>query len=162
MAGNGSHDMSPGIQRTAAPYLVLWAVTAAALSDLSPVIADEVAGAEVESEITVTEEMPERPRIPSTFGSSEISDWYAPDSATLIIDTYAHGKFKATLTTPCQGIRSAQTLGFSTLGPYELDESTRVTLPDGQQCFFKDLSGYTDEEEKQDRETRARKPVSSE
>jgi hypothetical protein len=86
--------------------------------------------------------------LPKTFGSSDIKDWYAPDSRTLIINTYAHGRFKATLTGSCTGISSAQTLGFTTMGPYELDRSTTVVLPDGVRCGFSDLSAMPAEEEK--------------
>jgi hypothetical protein len=88
-----------------------------------------------------------QPSLPKTFGSSDIKDWYAPDSRTLIINTYAHGRFKATLTGSCTGISSAETLGFTTMGPYELDRSTTVVLPDGVRCGFSDLSAMPAEEE---------------
>ena len=122
-----------------------------------PVRAGDDGANGVESEVTVSEQRPRRPNLPATFGSSDIRGWYAPDSLTLIIDTYAHGKFKATFANSCQGIRFAESLGFSTMGPFELDSSTRVVLPDGQQCFFKDLVRYSEEQEKQDRAARPRK-----
>jgi hypothetical protein len=90
-------------------------------------------------EVEVVGPAGERPALPKTFGSSDIKDWYAPDSRTLIINTYGHGRFKATLTSGCAGIRSAETLGFTTMGPFELDSSTTVVLPDGARCGFSDL-----------------------
>lgn len=75
-------------------------------------------------------------------GSSDIRDWYAPDESTLIISTFSHGRFKATLAGPCPGIRHAGAIGFSTLGPFELDSSTTVVLPDGTRCRFRDLVTY--------------------
>jgi len=75
-------------------------------------------------------------------GSSDIRGWYAPDESTLIISTFSHGRFKATLAAPCPGIRHADSIGFSTMGPFELDSSTTVVLPDGRRCRFRDLVGY--------------------
>lgn len=90
-------------------------------------------------EVQVLGEPGAAPSLPKTVGSSDIKDWYAPDSKTLIINTYGHGRFKATLSGGCAGIRSAETLGFTTTGPYELDGSTTVVLPDGARCGFSDL-----------------------
>ena len=101
---------------------------------------------------------PKPVNVPATFGSSDIRSWYAPDSRTLVVDTYAHGKFKATLGSPCHGLRYAETIGFSTLGPYELDASTTVTLPDGQRCMFTELRPYSDQDEQRDREMRGTSP----
>jgi hypothetical protein len=108
-------------------------------------------------EVGVTGVAPRRVQVPSTFGSSNIRDWYAPDSRTLIINTYAFGRFKATFTQPCSGIRSTETIGFRTQGPFELDRSTIVVLPDGQRCHIRDLEEYTDEDERRDRAERARR-----
>lgn len=97
----------------------------------------------------------ERPaRVPATYGSSDIRDWYAPDNETLIISTYSHGKFKGAFMNRCQGVRFAESLGFSTLGPYELDASTTIVLPDGRRCAFRELVPYSEEEERRDREER--------
>lgn len=103
----------------------------------------------------------QEPIVRETFGSSDIKDWYAPDDRTLVIGTYAHGKFRGTFANICTGIRYTDTLGFSTQGPFELDRSTMVVLPDGQRCFFKDLSAYSLEQEKQDRAARARPAAAS-
>ena len=92
-----------------------------------------------------------QPRVPATFGSSDISDWYAPDNETIVINTYSHGKFKGRFMNRCQGVRFADTLGFSTMGPYELDSSTSIVLPDGTRCALRELAPYSDEEEKRDR-----------
>lgn len=110
-----------------------------------------------ESEITVIGTSPKRPAVPATFGSSDIKDWYAPDNSTLIISTYAHGKFKATLSASCIGIRSTETLGFSNQGPFQLDRSTMIVLPGGERCFFKDLAAYSEDEEQRDKEARKQK-----
>ena len=92
------------------------------------------------------------PRVMATFGSSDIQGWHAPDNRTLVIRTYTHGNFKAMLLGPCTGIRFAETLGFSTPGPYELDSSTSLVLPDGSHCAFRTLERYTEEDEKRDQE----------
>lgn len=90
-------------------------------------------------------------RVPESFGSSDISDWYAPDNETIVINTHGHGRFKGRFMNRCQGIRFAETLGFSTMGPYELDSSTSIVLPDGRRCALRELVPYSDEEEKRDR-----------
>jgi hypothetical protein len=82
--------------------------------------------------------------IHSTFGSSDIKNWRAVDNNTLIIETYRHGRLVATFFSPCPGIRYAETIGFSTMGPFDLDRSTTVILPDGQRCHFKELKPYVE------------------
>ncbi len=96
-------------------------------------------------------------RVLESFGSSDISDWYAPDNRTIVINTYSQGRFKGTFMNSCQGIRYAESVGFSTMGPYELDESTNIVLSDGTRCAMRDLVPYSDEEERRDREERKRK-----
>ena len=91
-------------------------------------------------------------RIPATFGSSDIRDWYAPDNETIVINTYAHGRFNGKFMNRCQGVRFAETLGFSTIGPYELDASTRIVLPDGSRCALRELVPLSDEEYEKARE----------
>lgn len=87
-------------------------------------------------------------RVPDTFGSGDIRDWYAPDNRTLIISTYSHGSFKGEFMNACQGIRFAETLGFATRGPYQLDSSTHVVLPGGERCAFKSLVPIDRDEER--------------
>lgn len=81
--------------------------------------------------------------IPTNLGSSEIKGWYAPNSRTLIVNTYKHGEYRATFSSPCNGIRSASSIGFSTQGTIELDSSTTVVLPDGTHCVVKRLNSYS-------------------
>ena len=91
-------------------------------------------------------------RITATFGSSDISDWYAPDNETIVINTYSHGRFKGKFMNRCHGVRFAETLGFSTMGPYELDASTRIVLPDGSHCALRKLVPFSDEDDRRARE----------
>lgn len=77
--------------------------------------------------------------IPSGFGSSRIQSWRVVDDSTMIIKALGHGELVATFTMPCRGIRYADTLGFATMGPFELDRTTRVILPDGTRCHFREL-----------------------
>lgn len=100
---------------------------------------------EPEEEITVIDKRYKSPSVPRSFGSSMIRDWHAPDNKTLIIDVGARGKFKATFMSSCPGIRFTETIAFSTMGPFELDKSTKVILPDGRSCYFKTLELYVDE-----------------
>jgi hypothetical protein len=93
-------------------------------------------------------------RVLRSFGSSDISDWYAPDNQTIVINTYGHGRYRGTFLGNCDGIRFEENLGFSTRGPYELDSSTHIVLPNGRRCALKELVPYSDEEEKRDREER--------
>lgn len=86
--------------------------------------------------------------VPETFGSSDIRDWYAPDNETIVITTYAHGSFMGTFMGRCTGIRFAETLGFRTRGPNELDTSTVIVLPDGRRCALRALVPLSDEEER--------------
>jgi hypothetical protein len=80
--------------------------------------------------------------IHSTFGRSDIKNWQAPNNSTLIIETYSHGDFIAKFMSPCVGIRTTETIGFDTMGPFDLDSSTKVLLPDGRWCHFGSLRPY--------------------
>ena len=95
-------------------------------------------GAEVE-QVTLFEKDARNVVIPSGFGSSQIQSWRVVDDNTMIIETFGHGELVATFSMPCQGLRSADTLGFATMGPFDLDRSTKVILPDGRRCYFKEL-----------------------
>lgn len=77
--------------------------------------------------------------IHSGFGSSRIESWRVVDDSTMIIETFGHGEVVATFSMPCRGIRTADTLGFATMGPFDLDKTTKVILPDGRKCYFKEL-----------------------
>lgn len=83
----------------------------------------------------------------STMGSSAIKNWKVIDNRTLMIETYGHGDLIATFMQPCYGLRAVEFLGFSTFGPFELDKSTKVVLPDGRQCHFKELKRYVPKED---------------
>lgn len=85
--------------------------------------------------------------IHSNFGSSDIKNWRVIDSTTMVIETYTHGDFMATFAQRCSGIRFAETIGFQTMGPFQLDRSTKIILPDGRRCFFKELKPYTEAEQ---------------
>ena len=67
----------------------------------------------------------------------------------MIIETYTHGDFIAIFAQRCSGIRFAETIGFQTMGPFQLDRSTKIILPDGRRCFFKQLKPYTETEQSQ-------------
>lgn len=107
---------------------------------------------EVKDEIVVIRKQERQPevRVPQSFGSSQIRNWHAPDSKTLIIET-SRGDFKATFANNCSGILFAESIGFESSGGNALDKFTRIVLPDGQTCFFDDLVVYEpDREPRQD------------
>lgn len=100
-------------------------------------------GSESEQVTSFTrEEKQGRVVIHSTFGSSDIKNWRALDNSSLVIETYSHGDFLASFSQPCTGIRFTDTLGFSTMGPFQLDKSTKIVLPGGRWCHFKSLEPY--------------------
>lgn len=99
---------------------------------------------EVKEELTVIEREPEA-RVPQTFGSSSIRGWYALDSRTMIIET-TRGNFKGTFMNNCSGIRFAERIGLDSSGGMALDKYTTVVLPDGQRCFFEELTAYKRDE----------------
>src|SRR5690606_19655341 len=68
-----------------------------------------------------------------------VKNWRVVDDSTMVIDTVGHGELVATFMTPCRGIRYAEALGFATMGPFEIDKTTKVVLPDGRRCHFKEL-----------------------
>lgn len=96
-------------------------------------------------EVLVIEKKPEAVRIPSTFGSRRIRNWYVLDSSSLVVELSNREKYKAVLMNRCTGLRFADSIGFSTQGPWELDKWTTIYLPDGQRCYIKDLTPYADE-----------------
>jgi len=88
--------------------------------------------------------------IHSSFGSSDIKNWRILDKYHMVIETYRHGDLLATFSHACSGARFADTLGFSTFGPFELDRSTKIILPDGRWCHFKSLVAYESEDKSED------------
>ncbi len=80
--------------------------------------------------------------IHSTFGSSQVRGWRVIDDSTMLIETSSKGDLVATFRTPCRGLRFADAVGFRTMGPFELDRTTTVILPDGQRCYFQDLNPH--------------------
>lgn len=114
------------------PILQFFAALAlAGLAVLSPAAAGGEASADARPGKDVV--------IHSGFGSSGIRNWRVIDDNRLLIETSSHGELVATFMQPCIGIRGAETVGFRTLGPFELDRSTEVILPDGFRCRFKSL-----------------------
>lgn len=101
-------------------------------------------------ELIVHEKQAPEVRVPLSFGSSRIKNWYAPDSKTLIIET-SGGDFKGIFANNCSGIRFAESIGFNSSGGTELDKFTTVVLPDGQTCFFKELVAYVPDEQDSDK-----------
>src|SRR5690606_19758072 len=79
---------------------------------------------ETAEQVTLFEKDAPDVTIPESLGSPRVRSWRAVDDRTLIIEASGHGELVATFTTPCRGIRFAETLGFATLGPFELDKST--------------------------------------
>lgn len=78
----------------------------------------------------------------SSLGGSQIRSWRVVDSTTMIIDTYSHGELVATLMWPCPGLRFTEVVAFDTLGPFDLDRTSKVILPDGTVCQFKELKPF--------------------
>lgn len=78
----------------------------------------------------------------STFGSADIRSWRVVDDSAIIIDTSRYGELIATFMRPCRGIRYTEVIGFDTMGPFDLDRTTKVILPDGTACHFKTLKRY--------------------
>lgn len=107
-------------------------------------------GAPVGEQVTLFEKDAPDVVIPESFGSPRVRSWRVVDDRTLIIDATGHGELVAIFATPCPGIRFAETLGFATLGPFELDRSTQVILPDGTRCYFKELKPLVKLEEPSD------------
>lgn len=96
---------------------------------------------DVKEELTVIEKKP-RISIPETYGSSKLTNWYVLDNRNLVIEVNNREKYKATLMNSCTGLRFTDTIGFSTMGPFELDKWTSIILPDGHRCYIKELTRY--------------------
>jgi len=102
---------------------------------------------DADEEILVIEKKPEVINVPSTFGSSRIRNWYVLDNRTLIIQVTGRQKYKATLMNSCPGLRFTDSIGFATMGPWELDKWTTIHLPGGERCYVKELTRYQEPEE---------------
>lgn len=83
----------------------------------------------------------------SISGTSDIKNWRVLDNSHIVFETYQHGDLIATFMMPCHGIRFTDTIGISTLGPFELDKFARVSLPDGGWCQIKELKPFEKLEE---------------
>lgn len=78
----------------------------------------------------------------SSLGGSQIRSWRVVDATTMIIDTYTHGELVATLMWPCPELRFTEVVAFDTMGPFDLDRTSKVILPDGTVCQFKELKPF--------------------
>lgn len=95
--------------------------------------------------------------IHSSFGSSDIKNWRVLDRYHMVIETYRHGDLLATFSHSCSGLKFADTIGFSTFGPFDLDRSTKIILPDGRWCHLKSLVAYEPEKGEREAEENASK-----
>jgi len=129
------------------PVIPVFVMTLALLGNAG--LANTQEKSEVE-EIVVIDKQPPAVNVPQSFGSSQIKNWYAPDSKTLIIET-ARGDFKATFANNCSGIMFAESIGFKSSGGTALDKFTTIVLPDGQTCFFKELMVYVRDDQDSDK-----------
>ncbi len=87
--------------------------------------------------------------IHSGFGSPRVRSWRVVDNSTLVIQVTGSPDLVATFMSPCHGIRFAETLGFATMGPFELDRTTTVILPDGRRCPLKELKPLVELEDQE-------------
>ncbi len=81
-----------------------------------------------------------------------VKNWRAPDSKTLIIETYGDHSYRVKFFNSCIGIRSAETIAFVTKGTDDLDQFASIILPDGTRCRFESVTRiddkvYTDAED---------------
>lgn len=130
---------------------VSWLVLTLIMS-VGSVIANEAVTPDEELEVTG---QPEKPvSVPSTFGSPQVSSWRVIDNSNIVLELRLSEKYKATFVTPCRGIRFAETIALSTMGPYELDEHTTIFLPDGERCHISRLIPYTREMEQAEQAAR--------
>jgi len=134
------------------PTLSLLLLAALSLTACSNQGAGSSAGEGEQVNTFTREEKQDSVVIHSSMGSPDIKNWRVVDNKTLIIETYRHGDLLATFASPCSGIRFANSLGFSTMGPFELDKSTRIILPDGRWCSIKTLEPYVKLEQKEEAE----------
>ena len=137
------------------PYFSL--VPLILLSGMHPALAENATGADngaVEEEVVVIEHN-KYVSVPRTFGSSTIDNWYVLDNKNIVIET-TREKYKATFMSTCPGIRFTDSIGLSTMGPYELDRTTTVILPGGMRCHISELVRYTPEMEQRDKEAKAK------
>ena len=134
---------------------VSWLVLTLVMS-VGSVIANEEGGEAVtpDEELEVTGQQEKQISVPSTFGSPQVSSWRVIDNSNIVLELRPSEKYKATFVTPCRGIRFAETIALSTMGPYELDEHTTIFLPDGERCHISRLVPYTREMEQAEQAAR--------
>ena len=118
--------------------------------------AEEKAAVHPDETILVIEKKPRAVSIPKAYGSSRLQDWFVLDSRHLIIEVTGGKKYKATLMNACTGLRFTDSIGFSTMGPFELDKWTTILLPGGERCYIKELTPY-DEDAAKDGNAKDRK-----
>jgi len=122
--------------------LMTFSLAAFAQSEKKPVVHPD-------ENILVIAKKPKVVSIPRTYGSSSLEDWFVLDSRHLVIELTGKKKYKATLMNSCTGLRFTDSIGFSTMGPFELDKWTTIVLPGGERCFIKDLEPYGEEAAKE-------------
>jgi hypothetical protein len=130
-------------------YIISFAIISSFIFFQTAIAEENKGGTSEKAE--VTSKHVEKVRIPEVFGTRQIKDWQVIDDKTIIIDTYSYGKYKATFTQPCMGIRSTETIGFMTRGPYALDKYTTIFLGDGERCFIQELVPYTEKDGAKDK-----------
>lgn len=72
-----------------------------------------------------------------------IKNWKAPDSKTLIIETYGKRTYEVKFRPSCFGLRNADTIAFVTRGTDDLDNFSSIILPDGTRCLFDSVTPVT-------------------
>ena len=97
---------------------------------------------QTDEEMLVIEKKPEIVRVPTTYGSSRLRNWFVLDNRNLVIEIDGGNMYQATLMSPCRGLRFTDSLGFATNGPFELDKWITLYLPDGERCFIRELKPY--------------------
>jgi len=127
-------------------YQVLLAITGA-LFVVLPVYAMQAEDQDTPPEMVVEGKKDKPVSIESTFGSSRLDDWRVLNGRNLIIELDNGDKYRASLMNYCHGLQFTEVIGFSTLGPYELDQWTTLHLPDGERCYIRELTPYAEEKD---------------
>jgi hypothetical protein len=98
-----------------------------------------------EDQLTLFQQADGSVAVHSTFGTSRVRGWRVLDERRMVINVTGGPDVLGTFRMPCHGLRGAEVVGFRTLGPFDLDRSTVVILPDGQRCHFESLKPYREE-----------------
>jgi len=74
-----------------------------------------------------------------TFGESSIWDWEQQPDGALLLRFIDRGSVRITFARPCRKLPYTESIALLVNGPFSLEQTTTILLPDGERCQIKGM-----------------------